>query len=78
MFRLGKERSYVDYFISSNNAISRSHADIVSRKTKYFVIDKNSKNKTYINGMKLSPEIETEIFDGDLLRLANEEFEFHI
>ena len=77
VFRLGKERSYVDYFVSNNQAISRSHADIVTRGSKYFVIDLNSKNRTYINDQLISPHCETEIRNGDTLRLANEEFIFN-
>jgi hypothetical protein len=77
VFRIGKERSYVDCFISNNNAISRSHADIISRGNRYFLCDRNSTNKTYRNGYMLTPEDEVEIFDGDVLQLANEEFEFH-
>lgn len=76
VFRLGKERSYVDYFVSNNNAVSRSHADIITRDSGYFVVDLNSKNRTYINGQVLAVQAETEIRDGDTLRLANEEFIF--
>lgn len=78
VFRIGKERSYVDYFISNNSAISRSHADIIKRGNRFFVCDRNSTNKTYRNGYILTPEDEVEIFEGDILQLANEEFEFHI
>ena len=77
VFRLGKEKSYVDYFISENNTISRSHADIVTRCGNYFIIDLNSKNKTYVNGEKLSPQSETAIRNGDCIRLSNEEFIFY-
>lgn len=77
VFRIGKERSYVDCFISNNGAISRSHADIIKRGNRYFICDRNSTNKTYRNGYMLTPEDEVEIFDGDILQLANEEFEFH-
>lgn len=31
VFRIGKEKSYVDYFVSDNTAVSRSHANIVTR-----------------------------------------------
>ena len=31
LFKVGKERSFVDYCISDNNAVSRSHADIIVR-----------------------------------------------
>ncbi len=78
VFRIGKERSYVDCFISNNGAISRSHADIIKRGNRFFICDRNSTNKTYRNGYMLTPEDEVEIFDGDVLQLANEEFEFHI
>ena len=78
VFRIGKEKSFVDYFVSNNNAVSRSHADIVTRGQRYFVIDLNSKNKTYINGHPLPIQQECEIYNGDQLRLANEEFVFYL
>lgn len=78
VFRIGKERSYVDYFVTNNNAVSRSHADIVTRGTRYFIVDLNSKNKTYINNQVSPVHSETEIFDGDRLKLGNEEFVFNI
>lgn len=78
VFRLGKERSYVDYFVTNNNAVSRSHADIITRGNKYFVIDLNSKNHTYINDQMIAVQCETEIRDGDRLKLGNEEFVFQI
>lgn len=77
VFRLGKEKSYADYFVSNNNAVSRSHADIITRGQRVFVIDLNSKNKTYINDLPIPAQQETEIFNGDRLRLANEEFIFY-
>ena len=77
VFRLGKEKSYADYFVSNNNVVSRSHADIITRGQRVFVIDLNSKNKTYINDLPIPVQQETEIFNGDRLRLANEEFIFY-
>lgn len=78
VFRLGKERSYVDYFVTNNIAVSRSHADIITRGSKYFVKDLTSKNHTYINNHELSIYMEVEIHDGDRLKLGNEEFIFNI
>jgi len=78
VFRLGKERSYVDYFVTNNNAVSRSHADIVTRGDRYFVIDLNSKNHTYINDQMVAVQCETEIRSGDRLKLGNEEFIFNV
>lgn len=78
VFRIGKEKSYVDYFISDNTAISRSHANVISRDDEYFVVDTNSTNHTYVNGMMIQSNVETKIEDGARIKLANEEFEFKL
>ena len=78
VFRLGKERNSVDYYVDNAAFVSRSHADIIMRGAHCFVIDQNSKNHTYINDAQISAKIEVEINDGDTLRLADEEFIFHI
>lgn len=78
VFRIGKERSYVDCFVANNNAISRIHADIITKNNSFFVKDENSTNGTYVNGNRLSPNEEVQVFDGDIITFANEEFEFHI
>lgn len=77
VFRIGKERSYVDYFVTNNIMVSRGHADIITRGGRYFVKDLNSKNHTYINNHELPIHSEVEIHDGDRLKLANEEFIFN-
>ena len=78
VFRIGKERSYVDYFVSDNTAVSRSHANIIIRDGRYFIIDTNSTNHTYVNGSVIQSNTEVEITNGDRVRLGNEEFEFNI
>ena len=78
VFRLGKDKDSVDYFVYGNNAVSRAHADLITRGSRCFVIDCNSTNRTYINEREIPAKIETEIHDGDILKLANETFEFHI
>lgn len=78
VFRLGKEKSYVDYFVTNNIAVSRGHADIITRGNKYFVKDLNSKNHTYINNLEIPVYVEVEIHDGDRLKLGNEEFIFNL
>lgn len=77
VFRLGKERSYVDYFVNNNNAVSRSHADIIIRGNNYYVKDLNSKNHTYVNNQQIPVQSEIQIFDGDKIKLGNEEFVFY-
>lgn len=78
VFRIGKEEDCVDYIVTNNIAISRSHADIICRSGKYFVFDLRSKNKSYINNRVLPAEQEVEIMNGDVLKLADEEFLFQV
>lgn len=77
VFRMGKENSYVDYFVTNNVAVSRSHADIITRGNKYYIKDLNSKNHTFVNDEILPVLCEVEIHEGDRIRLGNEEFVFH-
>ena len=78
VFRFGKEKSYVDYFVTNNIAVSRSHADIITRGNRYYIIDLNSKNHTYVNNQMIPVQCETEIHHGDNIRLGNEEFIFYM
>lgn len=78
VFRIGKEKSYCDYFVKDNSAVSRSHANIVVRGERFYVADLNSTNHTYVDGRLIQPQEETEIFSGTRLRLGNEEFTFYI
>lgn len=77
-FRIGKEKKYCDYFVSDNSAVSRSHADIVTKNKRYYLTDLNSTNKTYVDGRAIPVEKEVEIFSGTKLRLANEDFVFYV
>lgn len=78
VFKIGKENSYVDYFIGDNAAISRSHANIIKKGEKYYIIDMNSKNHTYVNEKMIQPNVEIELESGTVIKLANEEFDFKI
>lgn len=76
MFRIGKEKSYVDYFICDNAAISRSHANIIFHDGDYFITDTNSTNHTYLNGVMLKSNTEYKLSHGSKIRFANDLFEF--
>lgn len=78
VFKIGKEKSYVDYFINDNAAISRSHATIICREGQYFIIDTNSTNHTYVNGGMIQSNLETLLSHGTKIRFANEEYEFKL
>lgn len=78
VFHIGKERSYVDYCITGNATISRSHADIIGRDGQYFIVDNNSTNHTYVNGEMIPSNTEIPLSHGTKIRLSNEDFEFLI
>jgi hypothetical protein len=77
-FSLGTQQGNVNYCIGGNSTVSRSHAQIIKRNQMYFVKDLNSTNHTYVNGEYVMPGKEIQIFDGDVLMLSDEEFEFHV
>ena len=76
VFHIGKERSYVDYCISGNPTISRSHADIINKNGQFYIVDNNSTNHTYVNGEMIPSNTEIPLSHGAKIRLSNEEFEF--
>ena len=76
IFKVGKERVKVDYCISDNNTISRTHAQITYKNGEYYVTDLKSTNYTYVNGNKVAADQEMKLRNGDKIKLSDEEFEF--
>lgn len=75
-FVIGKERRRVDYCISDNNSISRTHAKIKVRAGRCYVLDMGSTNCTFVNGSRLNPNQEVILSKGDKIKISDEEFEF--
>ena len=74
-FLMGKERVRVDYCITSNPAVSRTHAKMIRRGNKLYIVDLNATNGTYVNGERIPAGKEVPLEVGDRFRLADEEFE---
>jgi pSer/pThr/pTyr-binding forkhead associated (FHA) protein len=64
--------------INDNQYSKYSNINQIKSGNEYYIMDLNSTNKTFINGVKLVPNEEKELHDGDNVRLGNEEFVFHI
>ena len=47
------------------------------REGRCFILDTNSTNHTYVNGVMIRSNEEVVLSEGDKIRLANEEFVFH-
>ena len=52
------------------NGVSRLHAMIKLIQDKIVIIDLGSSNGTYLNGIRLSPYVETTVVQGDLVYLG--------
>lgn len=68
----------MDYVIYGNTTVSRKHAEIIKRGRHYFICDKGSTNKTYVEGKEIRPEEFVEIHNGTRIKISNEEFTFHL
>ncbi len=77
-FKIGSARDTNDLYIDNNSYVSRHHAEIHNKNGRYFIVDKKSMNKTFVDGKELLPETETEIFIGAKIRFVNEDFIFTV
>ncbi len=77
-FVIGKNASSVDGVISFNKMISRVHCRIDSRNGNYTITDLQSANGTYVNRVRLQPNQPQPIKNGDVIRLANSDFQVSV
>ena len=67
---IGKSTEQADGVAGFSKMISRRHCKIVKRGSGYAVVDLNSSNGTYLNGMQLFPGREYPVKNGDIIRMA--------
>ena len=77
-FTIGKKQELVDGAIAFNKMISRSHCKIARQGEHFVIIDLGSANGTYVNGPRIQAGQPYPIKNGDLIRLANSEFQVSI
>ena len=77
-FVIGKKESEVDGVISFNKMISRVHCKINKNGNQYTITDLQSANGTYINKVRIKPHQPYPISNGDIIRLANSDFQVFI
>ena len=75
-FLIGRGNGEMAYAFRNSLAVSRKHASIIMREGRFYIIDHSSKNKTFLNGNEIPPELEIELFPGTELRFADEIFKF--
>ncbi|MCM3585266.1 FHA domain-containing protein [Mesobacillus maritimus] len=77
VFKIGRDPSQADY-ATQNKVVGRVHAELLTIDGEYFLIDKQSRNGSYLNGVKLIPNEKFKIKHEDVIKLANEEFMFKV
>lgn len=73
-FTIGKKDSN-DAVITFNKMISRVHCKVTGSRGRYWITDLQSSNGTYINNMRLQPNQPHELKSGDIVRMANSDFQ---
>ncbi len=76
-FVIGKSGK-CDYTVIGNPAISRQHLVIHNKNNEFYIVDKGSTNRTNLNGITIDYNREYRIGDGDVLKIADEFFDFKI
>lgn len=77
-FVIGRERKTANYCITDNTSIGRSHVTLKVRNGVTYLMDMNSTNGTFVNGVKTMARQEIALKNGDKVTLADEEFEYKI
>lgn len=78
VFRLGRDKDFNDYVVQNNKFVGHSHCHILVENGEYFIVDDNSKNRTYVDGTPIQPGVRIKLVHGQHIRLADEEFEFKL
>ncbi|GMQ57664.1 DUF6382 domain-containing protein [Vallitalea sediminicola] len=76
-FIIGKLDSQVDYIVE-NSSVSRIHCKIINEDEKYYIIDLNSKNGTYLDEERLVSNKKYQLHDGTHVAISNCEYTFEM
>ncbi len=77
--RIGRDNSLNDIVIRVNDkgaldpSISRRHATISCKNGRFYITDKRSKTRTYVNQIKLSTDDEIPIEEGDEIEIVSDQ-----
>lgn len=76
--RVGRSPSISEICITGNRGVGRIHAVLYVRDGQVYILDNNSKNKTFVDGKELKPDQPVMLLSGSKIRLGTEELEFRI
>lgn len=77
--KIGRDASSNDIYLAGNSAISGEHAVFINQADSVYIMDSQSTNGTFVNGLQLKAgSVSEALQNGISIRLADEEFEFRI
>lgn len=74
-FLVGRNSDLADLIIDEKS-VGRVHAEILTKGDEYFIIDKDSKNGTFINNERLTNGQEYRLINNSSIIFANKEYKF--
>jgi pSer/pThr/pTyr-binding forkhead associated (FHA) protein len=74
-YELGRDESSSKILLNSKK-VSRSHAYIKKRNGKFYIIDNNSLNGTFLNGNKLSTSVMYKLENNDIILIGGVPLKF--
>jgi pSer/pThr/pTyr-binding forkhead associated (FHA) protein len=74
-YELGREENPDSIYINSKS-VSRSHAYIKKRNGKFYIIDNNSLNGTFLNGEKLPTSVAHRLENNDEIKIGDIKIKF--
>lgn len=77
-FIIGRNANYADGVVAFNKYIGKKHCMLLRENNSFSIVDLGSTNKTYVNGVELTPNVPVDIVNGDTVRLANTDFKVSI
>lgn len=72
---IGKKQELVDMVVPFNKMISRKHCRITNSEGVFYINDEGSANGTFVNGVRVSTGQKRQINRGDVIRLADSDFQ---
>ena len=75
---IGKNAAAVDGAVTFNKMISRVHCRIDRQGSRVTITDLQSANGTYVNKVRIQPNQAHPVKNGDIIRLANSDFQIQI
>ena len=78
IFKIGRDQGVNDYAVVDNKFVGHFHCRVITRGEEYFLVDDNSKNHTFVDDEIIAPGKEFKLSHGQIVKLANEQFEFRI